>query len=122
MEWINESRILIVGLGLMGGSYAKALTRMGYRVDAIDSNRDSIDYAIENGIIDRGATEDSKELISEADVIICIQFNNHDVLFMNPLRKKVLFEQYLEQERFAATANSRYHLDLPIALRSDELL
>ena len=36
MNWISNSEILIVGLGLMGGSYAKALTRLGYRVAAID--------------------------------------------------------------------------------------
>ena len=32
MEWINKKNILIVGLGLMGGSYAMALKRLGYRV------------------------------------------------------------------------------------------
>lgn len=35
MEWISKSNILIVGLGLMGGSYAKALKRLGYHVCAI---------------------------------------------------------------------------------------
>ncbi len=70
MEWINESKILIVGLGLIGGSYAKALKRMGYKVDAIDSNEDSINYALENEIIDKGASFDDPEIIREADVII----------------------------------------------------
>ena len=27
MEWINKQNVLIVGLGLMGGSYARALKR-----------------------------------------------------------------------------------------------
>ncbi len=70
MEWINESKILIVGLGLIGGSYAKALKRMGYKVDAIDSNEDSINFALENEIIDKGASYDDPEIIREADVII----------------------------------------------------
>ena len=70
MEWINKRRILIVGLGLMGGSYAKALKRLGYHVSAIDNNEDSINYAKENEIIDAGAVTCDKELISQADTII----------------------------------------------------
>ena len=70
MEWINKSRILIVGLGLMGGSYARALKRIGYHVDAIDANEASVKYAIENGIIDEGSTEPDEGLISKADTII----------------------------------------------------
>ena len=46
MEWINKKTILIVGLGLMGGSYAMALKRLGYTVTAIDTDEDSIDYAV----------------------------------------------------------------------------
>ena len=37
MNWISRNNILIVGLGLMGGSYAKALKRLGFKVEAIDS-------------------------------------------------------------------------------------
>ena len=70
MEWINKSRILIVGLGLMGGSYARALKRIGYHVDAIDANETSVKYAIDNGIIDEGAAYADRELISKADTII----------------------------------------------------
>ena len=36
MEWISKSNVLIVGLGLMGGSYAKGLKRLGFRVTALD--------------------------------------------------------------------------------------
>ena len=32
-----SSRILIVGLGLMGGSYAKALSNKGYKVRAVSA-------------------------------------------------------------------------------------
>ena len=70
MEWINKSRILIVGLGLMGGSYARALKRIGYHVDAIDKSEASVKYAVKNGIIDGGATTPDKDLISKADTII----------------------------------------------------
>ena len=52
MEWISNSRILIVGLGLIGGSYARALKRLGYHVTAIDTRKEAIDYAMENCIAD----------------------------------------------------------------------
>ena len=35
MHLTTEKRVLIVGLGLIGGSYAKALTKKGYHVSAI---------------------------------------------------------------------------------------
>ena len=70
MEWISKSNILIVGLGLMGGSYARALTRLGYNVGAVDTNADSIAYALDAGIISRGSTMPDPELISSADAVI----------------------------------------------------
>lgn len=70
MEWINRHNVLIVGLGLMGGSYAKALSRMGYHVFAIDNNEDSINYALEQEIIERGAAYPDEDIISSADMII----------------------------------------------------
>lgn len=64
-----DTRFLIVGLGLIGGSYAMGLKKNGYHVDAIDINQLSIDFAVKNGIIDDGATFDI-ELIQNADFII----------------------------------------------------
>lgn len=70
MEWITKQNILIVGLGLMGGSYAKALKRIGYHLMAIDSSSESIQFALENKIIDEGSDFPEPELIKKADVII----------------------------------------------------
>lgn len=70
MEWITKQNILIVGLGLMGGSYAKALKRIGYHLMAIDSSNESIQFALENKIIDEGSDFPESELIKKADVII----------------------------------------------------
>ena len=70
MQWISDSTILIVGLGLMGGSYAKALTRLGYRVWAIDRDPAAIAYALENGLIARGATEPDAKMLGSADAVI----------------------------------------------------
>lgn len=70
MEWISDSKILIVGLGLIGGSYAKALKRLGFHVTAIDTRKEAIDYALENHIIKEGYTEPTEEAVSSADAVI----------------------------------------------------
>ena len=70
MEWISRSNILIVGLGLMGGSYAKGLKRLGYHVSAIDTRRAAIDFALRNDIIDEGYTSVIGDVVSSADAII----------------------------------------------------
>ena len=59
----NKSKILIVGLGLIGGSYAKALSKHGYQVKAITRDQKDIDYAVQSGIIADGTTEVNPELI-----------------------------------------------------------
>ena len=66
----KSSKILIVGLGLIGGSYAMALSKKGYSVAAISKEQKDIDYAIENGIISRGSSEVNVEYVKESDIII----------------------------------------------------
>lgn len=70
MKLNKDMNILIVGLGLLGGSYAKALTDKGYNVSAITKLQDSIDFAIENSMITGGTTAVSKETVGNADLII----------------------------------------------------
>lgn len=70
MQWISKGNILIVGLGLMGGSYARALSRLGYHVAAIDTREESIEFALREGIIMDGDTSVRSHLISEADAVI----------------------------------------------------
>ena len=66
----TDSKVLIIGLGLLGGSYAKALSKKGMYVTAIDTRRESIDYAIANGIIKKGSDTVDSSLLEEADVIV----------------------------------------------------
>ena len=75
-KWICDNKILIVGLGLMGGSYAKALKRLGYSVFAIDKNEDSIKYAEENSIIDKGYSYVDTHAVQNADVLIFALYPN----------------------------------------------
>ena len=65
-----SKKILIVGLGLLGGSYAKVLKRFGFHISAITLDQSSIDYAIKENIIDEGSTELDERMIGEADLVI----------------------------------------------------
>ena len=65
-----SKKILIVGLGLLGGSYARVLKRFGFHISAITKEQSSIDYAINEGIIDEGSTELDEEIIGNADLVI----------------------------------------------------
>ena len=70
MKLTNDKQILIVGLGLIGGSYAKALTKKGYRVTAITRSEETIAYALKHGIIAEGTTQIDPRLIGNADLVV----------------------------------------------------
>ena len=70
MKLIKNVNILIVGLGLLGGSYAKGLKKLGFPVNAITKDNSSVDYALKNGIIDYGTTEIEPEIIGKADLVV----------------------------------------------------
>jgi prephenate dehydrogenase len=67
---LKNTNLLIVGLGLLGGSYARALTKRGYRVHAIEINPDSLAYALDHGIIASGSTTPDPDLVGAADLVI----------------------------------------------------
>lgn len=73
--------ILIVGLGLMGGSYALGLTKAGHKVYGVDINNDSIKYAKENKLIVDGSS-DAKKYISNADLIVLGLYPNNIIDFI----------------------------------------
>ena len=80
----TSKNILIVGLGLIGGSYAKALRKLGFKISAITLDQNDIDYAIENGIIDKGFTEPLPEVIEKAELIV---FALYPKVFMEWIEK-----------------------------------
>ncbi len=65
-----DTKILIVGLGLLGGSYARALKKKGYTVWAIEKKNESVKYALKEGIIDRGSTLVEEGFLKEADITV----------------------------------------------------
>ncbi len=86
----TDKNFLIVGLGLIGGSYAMGLKRMGFNVSAITKEQSSVDYAIKHKLIDRGTTQIDRDMISQADIIIFALYP-HD--FINWIREN---QQYIK--------------------------
>ncbi len=76
MKLLNDRNIMIIGLGLMGGSYAKALKRLDMHIMAIDTNPDTIEYALDNGIIDECFTLPDAEALGRADIVIFALYPN----------------------------------------------
>ena len=67
---IPERTVLIVGLGLMGSAYARALSETGYRVLGITPHQEVIDAALSEGVIHAGDTDVKADLIAQADIIV----------------------------------------------------
>lgn len=70
MNLDKNTKILIIGLGVIGGSYAAGLTNNGYTVSAITKRQEDIDYAIKNNMISYGTSEVDEQLIKNAELII----------------------------------------------------
>lgn len=81
-----SKKILIVGLGLLGGSYARALKRFGFHISAITKEQSSIDYALKEKLIDEGSTELDEKIIREADIVIFALYPH-------------IFKQWIEQNQ-----------------------
>ena len=70
MQLDTTKTYLIVGLGLLGGKYAQVLSQKGFTVTGITHSDATLQYALENGYICRGATCDFEELVRQADCLI----------------------------------------------------
>lgn len=66
----NHAHVLIVGLGLIGGSYAKALSKRGFAVKAITKQQADIDYAVREGFLQEGSTQVSAQMLAWAEVVV----------------------------------------------------
>lgn len=70
MKLNKGTKILIVGLGLIGGSYAEALSEKGYEVGAIDQRQEAVDFALAKGYITSGRADVDKEYIGRFDIVV----------------------------------------------------
>ena len=77
MSGLLKRRFCIVGLGLLGGTYAMCLKRLGCRVTAVDIDEKAICWAKEHGVIDEGTAGAPEALLSGADYITRMQKLRH---------------------------------------------
>ena len=69
----RELEITIVGLGLIGGSFAKALRKLSpKKLWAVDVDKDVLELAESTGIIDKGYLDGEVPLRSSNLVVICV--------------------------------------------------
>ena len=68
-----EKQLVIVGLGLIGGSLAKALRGFeDYRILGVDVSQPTLRYALEQNIVDRGE-EDPVRALAQGDLVfLCL--------------------------------------------------
>ena len=84
MKLTKDTKILIIGLGVIGGSYAKALSDKGYKVKCITKEIADIRYGLEHGMICYGTAEVEPELVNESELII---FALYPTAFINWVKK-----------------------------------
>ncbi len=70
MKLNKDTNILIVGLGVIGGGYASALTEKGYKISCITKEEADIEYALERKMITCGTTEVDPKMIADADLVV----------------------------------------------------
>jgi len=81
-------KILIVGLGLIGGAYAKRLTELGYEVYGSNHRQEAIDFALANNYIKDGSI-DPKKFMDIVDVVILGIYPSHIIKFLNDNKKSL---------------------------------
>ena len=69
MNW-DFQEICVIGLGLIGGSFALNLKLKGFpgRITAVDINPEAIEKGLELDVIDRGSIKHS--IVSTADLVV----------------------------------------------------
>ena len=81
-------KVLIVGLGLIGGAYAKRLTELGYEVYGSNHRQEAIDFALANNYIKDGSI-DPKKFMDIVDVVILGIYPSHIIKFLTDNKKSL---------------------------------
>lgn len=64
-----KERITVIGLGVIGASYASALRKAGYTVFGVDCDEDTVRKAAARGITDAASTSE-KDLVPTSDIVV----------------------------------------------------
>ena len=76
-EFLENLNIAVIGLGLMGGSFAKRLREQTKcRITAFDRETETLNKALADGVIDAGYTEGNEELKKADLLIMCLSRDN----------------------------------------------
>lgn len=74
-------KICIVGIGLIGASIALALKDKDYKVSAIDNNSETLDFAINEGIISKGYLKAEPECF-DVDILLLAVYPDVGINFI----------------------------------------
>jgi prephenate dehydrogenase len=74
-------KVLIVGLGLIGGAYAKRLSELGYEVYGVNHRIDPVNFAIEHKYIKAGSVN-AKDYLPLVDLVILGLYPSHIINFL----------------------------------------
>lgn len=85
---VYNKKVLIVGLGMIGGSYAMGLKQKGIIPYGYDINSETIEYCIQNGIINEET--DLIQNIKRCDFIILCLYPNLNIQWLKD------YQQYLK--------------------------
>lgn len=66
----KDKRILIIGMGLIGGSFARGLSEAGFEVGGLDPDKEAIQYAFDKGYIVHGDTIVRRNYIERFDIVV----------------------------------------------------
>jgi len=80
-------KIGIIGLGIIGGGYAKALKKYGYEVFGIDKDKDTLEYAIKEKLI-INCNDDQTSIIPLLDVIFVCLYPKETINFIKKNQNK----------------------------------
>lgn len=84
---MNRKKILIVGLGLIGGSYAKRLSQKEYLIYGYDLNSETLTKAYQEKVI-QNMTIDNLDFFKNIDLVVLSLYPEDNVKFLKKYQSK----------------------------------
>lgn len=84
---MNRKKVLIVGLGLIGGSYAKRLSQREYLIYGYDLNSETLSKAYQEKVI-QNMTIDNLDFFKDIDFVVLSLYPEDNVKFLKKYQSK----------------------------------